>query len=80
MHLQLLFPMKVLRKALAEFAKEILKPICREDHMSKEAFKTIVKKVVYKVAGKLQSHQVPNTQERIEQYLELSYVKAYNYC
>ena len=48
--------------------------------MSKEEFKTIVKNVVYKVAGTLQIHQVPNTQERIEQYLELSYVKAYNYC
>ena len=66
MHLQLLFPMKVFRTALAEFAKEILKPICREYHMSKEAFKKIVKKVVFKVAGTLQSHQVPNTQERDE--------------
>ena len=51
---------------MAEFAKEILKPIWREDHMSKEAFKKIIKKVVYKVAGTLQSHQVPNTQERIK--------------
>jgi len=67
--------MKAFRTALAEFAKEILKPTWREGHMSKEAFKTIVKKAVDKVAGTLQSHQIPNTQERIEQYLESSRVK-----
>lgn len=67
--------MKIFRTALAELAKEILKPTWREGHMSKEAFKTIVKKAVDKVAGTLQSHQIPNTQERIEQYLESSRVK-----
>lgn len=67
--------LKIFRTALAEFAKEILKPTWREGHMSKEEFKTIVKKAVDKVAGSLQSHQIPNTQERIEQYLESSRVK-----
>jgi len=67
--------MKIFRTALAEFAKEILKPTWREGHMSKEEFKTIVKKAVDKVAGTLQSHQIPNTQERIEQYLVSSRVK-----
>lgn len=67
--------MKVFRTALAELAKELLKPTWREGHMSKEAFKLIVKKAVDKVAGSLQSHQIPNTQERIDQYLESSRVK-----
>ncbi|GLJ11950.1 hypothetical protein SUGI_0180850 [Cryptomeria japonica] len=67
--------MKVFRMALAELAKELLKPTWREGHMSKEAFKLIVKKAVDKVAGTLQSHQIPNTQERIDQYLESSRVK-----
>lgn len=67
--------MKIFRTALAEFAKEILKPTWREGHMSKEEFKTIVKKAVDKVSGTLQSHQIPNTPERIEQYLESSRVK-----
>ncbi|KAH9298285.1 hypothetical protein KI387_029967, partial [Taxus chinensis] len=67
--------LKVFRTALAEFAKELLKPTWREGHMSKDAFKLVVKKAVDKVAGTLQSHQIPNTQERIDQYLESSRVK-----
>eukprot|EP01018_Ginkgo_biloba_P035965 Gb_19122 [translate_table: standard] len=64
--------MKLFRSALAEFVKEVLKPSWREGHMSKEAFKTIVKKAVDKVAGALQSHQIPKTQGRIDQYVASS--------
>ncbi|KAH9308174.1 hypothetical protein KI387_036085, partial [Taxus chinensis] len=63
---------KQFRAVLAEFVKEELKPTWREGHMSKEAFKTIVKKVVDKVAGSFQSHQIPKTQERIDHYLASS--------
>ncbi|XP_059077312.1 uncharacterized protein LOC131057751 isoform X2 [Cryptomeria japonica] len=63
---------KQFRSVLAEFVKDVLKPTWREGHMSKEAFKTIVKKVVDKVAGSLQIHQIPKTQERIDQYLASS--------
>jgi len=64
--------MKLFRSVLAEFVKEVLKPTWREGQMSKEAFKTIVKKVVDKVAGSLQSHQIPKSQEKIDQFLESS--------
>lgn len=64
--------MRAFRSELAEFVKEVLKPTWREGQMSKEAFKTIVKKVVDKVAGSLQSHQIPKSQEKIDQFLELS--------
>eukprot|EP01018_Ginkgo_biloba_P019238 Gb_26302 [translate_table: standard] len=64
--------MKLFRSVLAEFVKDVLKPTWREGHMSKEAFKTIVKKVVDKVTGTLQSHQIPKTQERIDQYVASS--------
>eukprot|EP01018_Ginkgo_biloba_P039225 Gb_00875 [translate_table: standard] len=67
--------MKIFRTALADFVKELLKPTWREGHMSKDSFKTIVKKAVDKVAGSLQSHQIPNTQERIDQYLTSSRIK-----
>lgn len=64
--------MKLFRSDLAEFVKDVLKPTWREGQMSKEAFKTIVKKVVDKVAGSLQSHQIPKSQEKIDQFLEAS--------
>lgn len=64
--------MKLFRSALAEFVKEALKPSWREGHMSKEAFKTIVKKAVDKVAGAMQSHQIPKTRGRIDQYVASS--------
>ena len=64
--------MKLFRSMLAEFVKDVLKPTWREGQMRKEAFKTIVKKVVDKVAGSLQSHQIPKSQEKIDQFLEAS--------
>lgn len=59
----------LLRTAVAEHVKEVLKPTWREGHMSKEAFKTIAKKAVDKVLGAIQPHQVPKTQEKVDVYM-----------
>nr|XP_009386491.1 PREDICTED: uncharacterized protein LOC103973599 isoform X1 [Musa acuminata subsp. malaccensis] len=64
--------MKLFKVALAEFVKEVLKPSWRQGNMSKEAFKTIVKKTVDKVSGSVPSHQIPKTQAKINQYVESS--------
>ncbi|KAG1366769.1 serine/arginine repetitive matrix protein 2-like [Cocos nucifera] len=64
--------MKLLKIALADFVKEVLKPSWRQGNMSKEAFKTIVKKTVDKVSGAIPSHQIPKTQAKINQYVESS--------
>lgn len=64
--------MKLFKIAIADFVKEVLKPSWRQGNMSKEAFKTIVKKTVDKVSGAMQSHQIPKTQGKINQYVESS--------
>lgn len=64
--------MRLFKIALADFAKEVLKPSWRQGNLSKEAFKTIVKKTVDKVAGAVPSHHVPKSQSRINQYVESS--------
>lgn len=64
--------MKLFKIAIANFVKEILKPSWRQGNMSKEAFKTIVKKTVDKVAGAMPNHQVPKSQAKIDQYVESS--------
>ncbi|KAF8408225.1 hypothetical protein HHK36_007370 [Tetracentron sinense] len=64
--------MKLFKIALADFAKEILKPSWRQGNMSKEAFKTIVKKTVDKVLRAMKSHQIPKSQAKINQYVESS--------
>lgn len=61
--------MKLFKVALADFVKEVLKPSWREGNMSKEAFKTIVKKTVDKVSGAMKSHQIPKSQAKIDQYI-----------
>ena len=58
--------------ALVEFVKDLLRPAWREGQVSKDAYKNIVKKVVDKVTGTMQSASVPTTQEKIEQYLSVS--------
>ncbi|XP_072954069.1 zinc finger CCCH domain-containing protein 55-like [Typha angustifolia] len=65
---------KMFKCALIEFVKDILKPAWKEGHLSKEAHKTIVKKVVEKVTGAMQGPNIPQTQEKIDAYL--SYSKA----
>ncbi|XP_048501994.1 zinc finger CCCH domain-containing protein 55 isoform X1 [Beta vulgaris subsp. vulgaris] len=57
--------------ALAEFVKELLKPYWKDGQVSKEAYKTIVKKVVDKVTETL-GPQIPQTKEKIDLYLSCS--------
>ncbi|XP_021713908.1 zinc finger CCCH domain-containing protein 38-like isoform X2 [Chenopodium quinoa] len=57
--------------ALAEFVKELLKPSWKDGHVSKDAYKTIVKKVVDKVTETL-GPQIPQTKEKIDMYLSCS--------
>ncbi|KAF8377122.1 hypothetical protein HHK36_030495 [Tetracentron sinense] len=64
--------MRSFKFALVGFVKEILKPTWREGQMSKEAHKTIVKKVVDKVTCTIQEAHIPQTQEKIDQYLSYS--------
>ncbi|XP_022728743.1 uncharacterized protein LOC111284284 isoform X2 [Durio zibethinus] len=67
--------MKLFRVALADFVKEVLKPSWQQGNMSKEAFKTIVKKTVDKVSGAMKSHQIPKSRAKIDQYIESSRLK-----
>ncbi|XP_022921950.1 uncharacterized protein LOC111430056 [Cucurbita moschata] len=64
--------LKLFRIAIADFVKEILKPSWRQGNMSKEAFKTIVKKTVDKVSGAMKSHQIPKSQAKINRYIDSS--------
>ncbi|XP_020593978.1 zinc finger CCCH domain-containing protein 55-like [Phalaenopsis equestris] len=61
--------MRMFKCALVEFVKDILKPKWKEGQLSKEAHKSIVKKVVDKVCGSMQGSNVPQTQEKIDLYL-----------
>ncbi|KAL7128299.1 hypothetical protein ABFS83_14G307000 [Erythranthe nasuta] len=63
---------RIFKNSLVEFVKDLLKPIWKEGKMSREAHKTIVKKVVDKVTSTIQADQIPKTQEKIEQYLSYS--------
>lgn len=58
--------------ALVEFVKELLKPSWKEGQIGKDAYKTIVKKVVDKVTGTMQGANIPQTQEKIDHYLSSS--------
>lgn len=64
--------MKLFKTALADFVKEVLKPSWKHGTISKEAFKTIVRKTVEKVSGGLPSHQIPKSQAKINQFIESS--------
>ncbi|KAJ4950298.1 hypothetical protein NE237_027130 [Protea cynaroides] len=64
--------LRMFKFALVEFVKEILKPTWKGGQMSKEAHKTVVKKVVDKVTGAIQGADVPHTQEKIDHYLSYS--------
>ncbi len=62
----------LVRAAVTEYVKDVLKPTWREGHMSKEAFKTIAKRAVDKVLGALQPHQIPKTAEKVDTYMSCS--------
>lgn len=64
--------MKHFKVALADFVKEVLKPSWRQGNMSKEAFKTVVKKTVDKVSGAVKGHQIPKSKAKINQYIDSS--------
>ncbi|MCO5583274.1 hypothetical protein L7F22_037183 [Adiantum nelumboides] len=69
------YGLRLLKSTLADYVKEVLKPAWKEGSMSKEAFKSIVKKVVDKVIGSLQAHQIPKSQENVDQYMTQSEAK-----
>ncbi|KAL1108510.1 hypothetical protein V6Z11_D03G114800 [Gossypium hirsutum] len=64
--------MKLFKVAIADFVKEVLKPSWQQGNMSKEAFKTIVKKTVDKVSGAMKNHQIPKSRAKIDHYIESS--------
>ncbi|URE00003.1 zinc finger CCCH domain-containing protein [Musa troglodytarum] len=63
---------KNFRTALVDFLKELLKPVWKEGHLSKDAHKMIVKKASEKVLSALQPHQIPSDTESISHYLSIS--------
>ncbi|TYI90284.1 hypothetical protein E1A91_D03G111300v1 [Gossypium mustelinum] len=64
--------MKLFKVAIADFVKEVLKPSWQQGNMSKEAFKTVVKKTVDKVSGAMKNHQIPKSRAKIDHYIESS--------
>lgn len=64
--------MKMFKCAIVDFVKDALKPNWKEGQLSREAHKTIVKKVVEKVTGAMQSQNIPHTQEKIDIYMSHS--------
>ncbi|CAA7053062.1 unnamed protein product [Microthlaspi erraticum] len=64
--------------ALVEIVKELLKPAWKDGKMNKDGYKNIVKKVVEKVTGTMQTGNVPQTQEEIVHYLSSSKPKLTN--
>jgi len=59
----------LLRKNIGGYAKELLKPKWQEGIMTKEAFKTIIKKTVDKVTGTVKPDHVPNNEEKVTSYM-----------
>ncbi|KAG8074043.1 hypothetical protein GUJ93_ZPchr0006g42698 [Zizania palustris] len=68
--------MKLFKVAIADFVKEVLKPSWRQGNMSKEAFKTIVRKTVDKVSSSVPSNHIPKTPAKIKQYVQSSQRKV----
>ncbi|KAG8378141.1 hypothetical protein BUALT_Bualt08G0107200 [Buddleja alternifolia] len=64
--------MRIFKNALIEFVKEILKPTWKEGRMSREAHKTVVKKVVDKVSSTIPVDRIPMTQDKVDLYLSSS--------
>ncbi|KAE8685633.1 Basic helix-loop-helix DNA-binding superfamily protein [Hibiscus syriacus] len=64
--------LRAFKFALVEFVKDLLKPAWKEGQIGKEAYKSIVKKVVDKVIATMQGTNIPTTPEKIDQYLSFS--------
>jgi len=60
----------LLKKNIGGYAKELLKPKWQEGIMTKEAFKTIIKKTVDKVTGTVKPDNVPNNEEKVASYMD----------
>ena len=69
---------QMFKLAIVKFVKNILTPSWKEGHLSKEAYKIIVKKVVDKVVGTLQKTDIPQTQRNIDHYVSYSETKLTN--
>ncbi|KAJ0983193.1 hypothetical protein J5N97_011448 [Dioscorea zingiberensis] len=67
--------MKMFKFALVEFVKDQLKPTWKEGHLSREAHKAIVKKVVDKVTSSMKGPNFPQTQQKVNLYMEHSKLK-----
>lgn len=65
------------KSEVAHFVKEVLKPIWREGKLSKEAFKTIVKRTVEKTTAALPPERIPSTPDKVETYLASSQKRIY---
>jgi hypothetical protein len=59
----------LLRKNIGGYAKELLKPKWQEGIMTKEAFKTIIKKTVDKVTRTIKPDHIPNNEEKVTSYM-----------
>lgn len=70
--------MRLFKIALVELVKEILNPTWKQGKMSKEVYKTIVKKAVDKVTSTIHGVQIPKTQEHIDHYISFSKLKISN--
>ncbi|KAL0890501.1 hypothetical protein Bca101_014484 [Brassica carinata] len=64
--------MKLFKVALTKFVKDLLKPSWRQGNMSKEAFKTIVKRAVDKVSNSMEGRRVPKSKAKIDKYIDSS--------
>uniref|UniRef100_A0A0D9VR81 SFR19-like C-terminal domain-containing protein n=1 Tax=Leersia perrieri TaxID=77586 RepID=A0A0D9VR81_9ORYZ len=68
--------MKLFKVAIADFVKEVLKPSWRQGNISREAFKTIVRKTVDKVSNSVPNNHIPKTPAKIKQYVQSSQKKV----
>ncbi|ESQ31835.1 hypothetical protein EUTSA_v10004428mg [Eutrema salsugineum] len=64
--------MKLFQVELTKFVKGLLKPSWRQGNMSKEAFKTIVKRTVEKVSKSMEGRRVPKSRVKIDRYINTS--------
>ena len=67
--------MKLFKVVLTKFVKDLLKPSWRQGNMSKEAFKTIVKRVVDKVSNSMEGRRIPKSRAKIDKYIDSSQQK-----
>ncbi|ESW20133.1 hypothetical protein PHAVU_006G183400 [Phaseolus vulgaris] len=66
--------LKMLRAALVDHVKELLKPVWHEGRLSKDEYIMIVRKSVDKVVSSIEPHQIP-TIDTAKQYVSSSRVK-----